>query len=260
MVCQIVAGRSATLQKHQIEPRARYAMPSMNPGITKLVEKQMRNWEIARRQRPVEERPPQKEVEGFIAISRAVGAGGAAGADVANTLGRRLGWPVFNKEILQAMAKDDPTRERLYNSMDERDLGWMEESLRSLMQGVFKKNDYFHRLTETVLALARQGPAVFLGRAADQILPKNRGFRVRLMASPERCIESYAEHHSLGIEQAREEVERIEQERAEFVHRHFRIEASEPSRHDLIINLDYFSAEQAVELILSARKLHGGRA
>ena len=228
-----------------------------NPAIAKLVEKQLRNWEIAQSQRPARPEPGRKEVEDFIAGSRAVGAGGAAGAGIANVLGARLGWPVFNKEILHAMAADDPTRERLYNSMDERDLSWLEESLRSLMESSFKKNDYFHRLTATVLALARQGPAVFRGRAADLILPQDRGFRVRLAASRQHCIKSYAEHHGIDLEQARTEVERIETERADFVRNHFGIDAAEQSRHDLIINLDRFSADQAVELILAGLNMRG---
>ena len=228
-----------------------------NPAIGKLVEKQLRNWEIARSQRPVQPQPRQAEVEDFIAGSRAVGAGGAAGSQVANTLGTRLGWPVFNKEILHAMAADDPTRERLYASLDERDVSWLEESLRSLMEAPFKKNVYFHRLTTTVLALARQGPAIFRGRAADLILPQDRGFRVRLTASRESCINSYAEHHGLDLERARIEVERIETERAEFVRRHFGIDAAEQSRHDLIINLDRFSADQAVDLVLAGLEMRG---
>jgi cytidylate kinase len=164
---------------------------------------------------------------------------------------------VFNKEILHAMAADDPIRQRLYESMDERDLSWLEESLRSLGEGTFVKNDYFRRLTVTVLALARQGRAIFRGRAADLILPQNRGFRVRVTASRDSCIRSYAEHHGLDIEQARSEVERIERERAEFVRNHFGLDPAEQSRHDLIINLDRFTPDQAVELIMSCLKMRG---
>ncbi|HUU83437.1 MAG TPA: cytidylate kinase family protein [Phycisphaerae bacterium] len=230
---------------------------SGNPAHAKLVEKQLRNWEIARSQRPTPPPVRKKEVEDFIAISRAVGAGGAAGSQIVSVLGAKLGWPVFNKEILQAMAADDPTLERIYDSMDERDLSWVEESLRSLVEGSFKKNDYFRRLTTTVLALARQGPAVFRGRAVDLILPRDRGFRVRLTASPASCIRNYAEHHEIDLGRARTELARIETDRAEFVRHHFAIDPAEQSRHDLIINLDRFTADQAVELILRGLKMRG---
>ena len=228
---------------------------SRHPDLAKLAEKQLRNWEIARSQRPAQPAPRPIEVEDFVACSLAVGAGGAAGAQIAGRLGARLNWPMFDKEILQAMADDDPTRERIYHSLDERDLSWLEESLGSLAQSSFKKNDYFHRLTTTVLALALQGPAVFRGRAADLILPQDRGFRVRLTASRQSCIDGYAQQQDLDPTRAGEEVERIESERADFVQRHFGVAAAEQSRHDLIVNLDRFTADQAVDLILAAREM-----
>ncbi|MHC4091622.1 MAG: cytidylate kinase-like family protein [Planctomycetota bacterium] len=230
---------------------------SRDPGVAKLVERQMRNWELARAQRAVPPTPPQKEVEEFIAVSRAVGAGGAGGADLAMMLGEKLGWPVFDKEILHAMADDDRIRTQVYGSMDERDLGWFEEAFRALAQSEFTKNDYFHRLTHTILALARQGHVIFRGRAADLILPADHGFRMRLTASPEACVAAYAEHHQIDRDQARKEVQRTETERAEFVRNHFGIDAAQQSRHDLIINLERFTPDQAIELILSALKMRG---
>lgn len=223
-------------------------------GTDKLVERQMRNWEIARSQHqgaPPAQRP---EVEHFVAISRGVGA--ISGSDVAvlTTLADRLGWPVFDKEILRAMARDDRIRERLYETMDERDLGWFEETLRSVIQEGFTKNDYFHRLSETILALARQGRSIFIGRGADLILPRNRGLRVRLIASPERCAANFAADHQISLERARAEVARIETEQADFFRRHFKVHVADQHRHDLIVNVEQFTAAQTVELIITALK------
>ncbi len=228
-----------------------------NVGIEKLVEKQMRNWGLARSQRvtPPDAEPP--EVEPFVAISRPVGSDGLGGANIPAAVGERLGWPVFDKEILHAMSADDRIREQLYANMDERDLSWFEESVRALMHGEFKKNDYFRRLTETVLAIARQGRTVFVGRAADLILPRDRGLCVRLSASRTRCLENYARQKGADLDQAREEVEQIERERAEFVEHHFKIKPGDPARHDLTINLDRFTPQQAVELILTTLKMRG---
>lgn len=224
--------------------------PSYNPAAAKLVERQMRNWELARAQRLSVPAPQRKEVEDFIAISRNAGARGKA---VAAELGEKLGWPVFGREILDVMAGDDGLRRQIYASMDERDLSWYQETLRALTQPEFIKNDYFHRLTETVLSLARQGHAVFLGRGADMILPRTIGFRVRLVAPSELCAENFAKHHDLTPDQARLEVGRLEQERSEFIRNHFRVDAADLTRHDLIINMERFTSGQAVELILSGR-------
>ncbi len=227
---------------------------STDPAIARMVEKQMRNWELAKAQRPTVPEPRRAEVEDFIAISRSVGAGGSS---VAAVLGEALGWPVFDKEILQTMAGDDAIRREIYASMDERDIGWYEETLRSLVQPEFVKNDYFRRLTETVLSIARQGHAVFLGRGSDLILPRNIGFHVRLVAPRELCVRNYANRHGIPSEQAQEEVPRIDRERAEFVRRYFQVELDEPMRYDLVVNLGKFSFAQAAGLILDACKRAG---
>lgn len=210
-------------------------------------EKQMRNWEIARCQHP--ESAQQVQVAEFVTVANVVGVGGN---EVAAALGRALGWPVYDRELLTRMAGDDEARASLYHSMDERDLGWLEGTLRSLMEQSFRMNDYFHRLVETALCLARQRPTVFVGRAADLILPKSKGLRVKLIASLEYCALNFAERNGVPLRRARAEVGRIEGERAAFIRNHFHIEASDPTRFDLLINVERFSIGQTVDLILAA--------
>jgi len=225
---------------------------SSNPGLAKIVEKQMRNWELARSQRPTAPQQGETEVEEFVALSRMIGSGGG---QIAHALGERLDWPVFDKQILHVMAGDDAIRRHLYESMDERDLSWFEATLRSLLQGKYAKNDYFHTLTETILSVARQGHAVFLGRAADLVLPADTGLRVRIVASPDHCIRQFAERHDITAHESRARFEQIERERTEFIEHHFRTTAADPARHDLIINVQRWSQEDAVELILSALRM-----
>jgi len=225
---------------------------SRSAAIAKVVERQMRNWELARAQRPAAAPKGQPEVQDFIAISRSVTSGGK---EVASGLGQRLAWPVFDKEILDVMAGDDGLRRRIYTSMDERDLSWCEETLRVLMQPEFLRNDYYHRLTDTILSLARQGHAVFLGRGVGQILPARCGFRVRLVASAEHCAENFARRYSVPLEQARGEVARLEKERADFVRNHFHVDVEDSKQYDLLLNMDRFSPAQAVDIIIAARGL-----
>ena len=169
-------------------------------------------------------------------------------------LGERLGWPVFEKEILHEMAGDDAKREQVYASMDERDMSWCEEVLRSLTQPEFVKNDYFHKLCKTILALARQSCAIFIGRRADLILPRNVGLRARIIAPFSTRIQRLVERRGLSAEAAAQEVERLEEERAGFTRKYFRVDPHDPQSYDLIINLNRFSFREAVDLIMSAHK------
>jgi cytidylate kinase len=237
----------------------------MNPSggptsqdIAHIVERQMRNWELARSQHVQPAQPQSADhVSDFITVSRMVGAGGT---DIACALGERLRWPVFDREILQVMAGDDAVRAKLYERMSAADMSWVEETLRWLLQGETERKDYFRRLSETVLALARQGPAVFLGRGADLLLPRGQGLRVRVVASLEFCGRNYAQRHSLTPALGMAEVERIQSQRREFISRHYHTQPTDPGRFDLVLNAERLGVPVAVELALAAarhRGLHG---
>jgi cytidylate kinase len=238
------------------ERRLTMASKRAGAGLStaKLVEKQMRNWEIARAQRLETPEARHAGVESFVTISRKLGSGGS---EVATALGEKLGWPVFDKGILQTMAGDDAIRRQIYQSMDERDLSWFEQTVRAFMEGAFKKNDYIRNLSRTILSLARQGSGVFVGRAADRILPLDAGLRVRITAPHSLCVKAYAARLGLGEEQAEADWGRVEAERAEFVRNHFKVEATDPARFDLTINRERFTTEQAVEMILLAMRRRG---
>ena len=223
-----------------------------NPNA-RVVERQMRNWELARSQRLEVPEPKREEVEDFVSVSRRVGTPGTS--EVATGLGKALGWPVFDKEILETMGGDDFYRKQIYANMDQRDLSWSEELMRSFFDRKFVRNDYFHRLCETLLSLARQAPAVFVGRGADLVLPADRGFRVRLIASYEARVDNLAADRGLTAKAAAAEIGRLEQARKKFLEHHFRLDPTTSARFDLAIHLERFTVEQAVEVILKARDL-----
>ena len=227
-------------------------LASGNPDIARLVEKQLRNWELGRQQRLKAEEPRARQVDDFICISRQVGT---SGEQVAERVGGALGWPVFGRQVLEAMAGDDEQRRRVYASMDERELSWWEETLRSLMEGDFIRNDYYHRLCETLLSLASQANSVFVGRGADLILPRDRGFRVRLVAPEADRIRTFAATTGTETGRAESEMGRIERERARFFRHHFGVDPDDPMRYDITINMARLSLDQSVAMILEAKSI-----
>jgi len=231
---------------------------SVDMGLAKIVERQMRNWELARSQIPREGGPEGERADrgvfDFVTIANDVGGGGG---DIGHTLGERLHWPVFDREILSAMAADDEVRTRMYRSMDERDLSWFEETMRTFVHGAAHKDDYFHRLTETVLCLARKSHAIFVGRASDLLLPKSKGLRVKVICPHDRRVASFAQRTGTTLQDAAKQVDRIHGERAAFIWKHFQIDILDPTRFDLLINTSQFSTVQAIELILQAMKARG---
>ena len=227
---------------------------SSDRSISAFIERQMRNWEIAREQKVEALLPAENGVKDFVVISRAVGL---PGLRIASRLGERLGWPVFVRQVLQVMAGDDEYRRQLYAVMDERDISWLEDIVLAMDPGKVGKEAFFHKLTTTVLSIARTGNAVFLGHAADLILPKNAGFRVALTASFDFCVKSYAEQKHFTHARAQKEVTNIQKERAAFIRHHFHMDADDPHRCDLVVNMERFTENQVVDLILAAGRIRG---
>jgi len=222
-----------------------------------LVEKQMRNWEIARAQRPLDavEATPKQPFEHFISLSRSAGL---PGFEVAQQLGDRLGWPVFNRDILREMAENDSYRERLLQHLDQKDETLINQFLRSLTEDRhIGAGAYCRRLRETVVALARKRHAIFVGRGTDLFLPKDVGLRVRLIAGHDYCVRSYAAQKDTTEADAERCIDEIERERAKFLRHYFKADSKDPIRHDLLINMERFDQAQTVEMIMAALRLRG---
>ncbi len=226
---------------------------SASKSLNALVERQMRNWEIGKEQAPTDAASPPA-VRPFVTISRMVGCGGD---EVAASLADKSGWPLFDREVLQYMAGDDDVRRRLYETMDERDTGFIEDTLRTFTSTEMKRNDYFHRLTETILAIARQSNALFLGRGADLILPRKSGLRIRMVGDFAPCAAHYAQVHKLSDQEARSELKKREEQTTHFIEQHFKVGPDKPDRFDMVLNMTNLTVPEATGIIAEAMRLRG---
>jgi len=228
--------------------------PTTKHSIAHIVEKQVRNWELARAQREAKARPNDQKICDFVSISHSPGL---PTGELATQLGETLVWPVFDRRILHEMADNDQYRERIYQYMDERDLGWLEEMVLGMTGEELRPDDYFRNLVETVLSIALRGHAIFVGHATDLVLPAGHGLRVRVIASRDYCAKARAEAYGRDLDKAAKELEAMEEKRVQFVQRHFHTDAREETRHDLVLNLERFSTEEALALILAALRIRG---
>src|SRR5262249_39142735 len=124
-----------------------------------------------------------------IAISREVGA---LGNTVAHELGGRLGWPVYDQEILNKMAQQmGKPREHLH-ALDERHVHWLEECLANLVTQYHPVTPYSYtkNLIGTVRGLGALGNCVIVGRGANFILPPATTLRVRLVSDLEDRVKA----------------------------------------------------------------------
>jgi hypothetical protein len=218
----------------------------------------MRNWELGRTRSASLPPEPSQAIQPYIAISRELGSQGEV---VAACLAECLGWPKYDREILDYMAEDQEVRRRLYDQMDERERTWLQQMLDLLEplgpEASLAREGYFGRLTRAVIAIARKERAIFVGRGANFILPRPRGLSVRIVAPPKDRVRHVMAEEGLDERAARRRMEEVERQRAEFLVQYFGRRPYDPRRYDLVLNAACLSIPDICYLVRSAaeRKL-----
>jgi cytidylate kinase len=185
-----------------------------------------------------------------IAISRESGANGAA---VAAKLGERLGWPVYDKELLRHIAEEMGLSARLLESVDEKRVNWLMAYLQAFVANeALNTGAFLQNLSKVMLTLAAHGECVIVGRGAAQFLPPEKTLRVRLIAPREDRIAVMEKRAGLWHDPAAQRVDEIDRHRANFVRDHFHKDAADPTIYDLILNTSRFTVEECAEVIEQA--------
>jgi cytidylate kinase len=184
-----------------------------------------------------------------ITISREVGA---LGHTVAQEIGRRLAWPVYDQEILNKTAEQmGKPREHLH-ALDERHVSWLEECLTNLMTRYQPVTPYSYtkNLIGTVRGLGALGHCVIVGRGANFILPRETTLRVRLVGDLEDRVQAIMARQGLSEKAAREFIKRTEPQRAEWVRTTFGQDPTHPRSYDLVLNTSRLSVTECADIIL----------
>ncbi len=215
--------------------------------LVEALAKAQRHWE-QRHQRPDSGSPGGTRF--VIAFSREAGTFGAA---IAREVANRLGWPLYDSELLQHIAEDMGVRQSLLESVDERNASWLGEVLEGLSsESTVSHGAYFRRLMQTLYSLSTHGECVIVGRGATAILPPATTVRVRIVAPLEHRIEAVSQERGIPSKEAARHVAMTDEERNRFVKTHFQSDATDPRNYDLVLNTARFSQEQCADLILAA--------
>jgi cytidylate kinase len=182
-----------------------------------------------------------------ITISREVGA---LGTSVATEVGRRLNWPVYDRDILDKIAEEIHRSPAHLQSVDERPTNWLGECLSSVFDSHHVGSAaYLKHLSAVVRALAATGACVIVGRAANFILPAETTLRVRLVASPKDRAAVIAARLGLPSNEAANWIARTERERMVFAKRAFEKDPTDTHHYDLVLNTSRLSLDDSAEII-----------
>jgi hypothetical protein len=226
------------------------------PGnLARLLDRQANLWEIRRRLAQEGGEAARRSLahleEGpWITFSKQLGS---SAEDLADRLGRRLGWQVFGRDLLEAIAQEDRARETVLSRLDEREVGWLEDAMaRLLSPGEPDRKTLLHQMIRIVWTLGRKGKAIFLGRGANWILAPTFGLRVRVVAPLEQRAARVAAREGLSPEQAVHRIRDDDDAKAGFIRQVFQREIDDPFGYDLVLNLGGLGLHAATDAVEAA--------
>jgi cytidylate kinase len=186
---------------------------------------------------------------------------GTSGTNVAQEVGRRLGWQVYDHELLERIAVEHGLRVSLLESLDERRQSWLVECMEGFSQRAhIGETGYVHHLTQTLLSLGAHGECVIVGRGAGLLLPPATTLRVRLMAPAADRVAVVMRQRGLSKHDAERWLETTDRERIAFLKDHFQKDPTDSRRYDLLLNTSRWSVMECADLILDAFGRLGSRA
>ncbi len=185
-----------------------------------------------------------------VAISRQAGA---LGTSVANELGRRLSWPVYDHALLERMAEEMHVQVDLLESIDERHVHWLIERMEAFSAVPYvSENAYVRRLIETLLSLGAKGRCIIVGRGAAHVLPSTTTLRVRLVADFDDRVRTIVHEMGLTAAEATRRAKALDRERTTFLKDHFHIDPTDPENYDLLVNTSQLPVAGCAEIIQCA--------
>jgi cytidylate kinase len=182
-----------------------------------------------------------------IALSREAGA---RGGTIARRVGRKLGWQVYDQELLEYMAQEAIVSQGVLDAPPTTPADWTEVRLQQLLrEGTVSEHPTIVNLARVILALGAQGQAVLIGRGAGCILPRESTLNVRIVAPLQERIAYMGQWLRLGVEEAAERVRMRDERRREFVVNNFHRDPSDLHQYDILLNSSTLGEDTCAELI-----------
>jgi cytidylate kinase len=194
--------------------------------------------------------PPPAPVSLTVTVSREAGS---RGGSIARRAGRKLGWQVYNQELVEYVAQEGAFRQDFVENLPPAAARWAEDHLEVLLREQnLSQHPSIVQLARMVLSLGAQGEVILIGRGAGCILPPESTLNVRVVAPLADRIAYMSQWLRLTMEESAEQVQLRDARRAEFISTHFHRQPSDLYQYDLLLNSSRLGEELCAELIVQA--------
>lgn len=196
----------------------------------------------------------------IINIGRQFGGGGLG---VASELGRKLGIPVYDRELIRKAAQDSGFSAELFEQSDEKRRTF---SLSSIFTSIYTSptenymsdNGLFEIQCETIRKIAEQGPAVIVGRCSDYVLRDFGNTLNVFLTSPLSVrVERICERHDLPAEKAEALILQKDRSREEYYNYFTFGNWGVASTYDLCVDSSILGIEGTADFIIDFARRSG---
>lgn len=191
-----------------------------------------------------------------ITIGRQLGAGGRL---LAEELGRRLGVPVYNREVIEEAARKSGVGAEFFERADEHEsnvtpLGTGIWGFGSMINSGYINNDTLFGLqSEAIVALAERGSCVVVGRCADYVLREHPGLlSVFVTASEEDRLSRLMKCCDKIEKECRNMIAASERKRASYYNYYSFKTWGAAESYDLTLNSSLFGIEGCADMVVEA--------
>ena len=226
----------------------------MAKPIEMIVDRQIRRWELEKSHPQKLPRPHEKPGP-IITISRQRGATGSIAAE---RLAELTGFTMIGRDIIDQISLDIGAQKRLVETLDESVRSKFELWVEGLFKGrIVDSSDYLKSLVKIIGAISHHGKSIIVGRGANFVLGRQKGFHVRVVGDLEFRVQSLIQRRGMSETEARNEIEKSDKQRQKFIKSQFGGDINDPQVYDLIINSTFMTPEQIARIILHAFPLKG---
>lgn len=194
----------------------------------------------------------------IITIGRQFGGGGKG---VAEALGRKLGIPVYDSELIKKAAQESGFSAEVFVEKDEKRSFFSLASifsgtLSSAQDNYMSESQLFRIQSEAIMKIAEQGSAIIVGRCSDYILRERKDTLDVFLTSPESVrAERVSQRAGISIEKAMEMIERNDKTRSEYYNYFTFGNWGVASTYDLCLDSSILGIEGTADFIIDfARK------
>lgn len=194
-----------------------------------------------------------KDNELIINVGRQFGSGGRL---VALALGRKLGIPVYDQELIAKAAEQSGFSKELFaNSDEKRNLLALSSFIVDVgrfgsADNYMSDNQLFGIQSNVIRSLADKGPAIFIGRCSDYILRDRKCLDVFVTATDEVRIKRIAERMNITPDQADSLMRKKDRTRETYYNYYTFGNWGVASNYDLCVDSSVLGIEGTADMII----------